>query len=143
MMPSWKTTVSQNASSRIRRGPKYRNGTRNSIKNIAAHDAASSQCGAWCAYQLVQVGSGWVSKWCRSADMFRHVSSPLNHLTSADQNIRRNSSQRMRNSTTPDGFVVDPSHSGGAKRIARKPASSSRTSHWKLKKSWHATVSDR
>src|SRR5690349_19101601 len=75
--------------------------------------------------------------------MFRHDSSPLNHFTSADQNISRNSSQRNRNRNTRDGRVVEPSQSGGAKKIARKPASSSSASHWKLRNSPHTSMSDR
>src|SRR5437773_12084589 len=102
MMFTWSSTVSQNASMRVRRGAQDRNGTSPSVTYIMKHATDSIQGGLKCAYQLVHVGIGCVSKWNRRAVMFRHELSPLNHLTSAERNISRKSSQRIMNRTIRD-----------------------------------------
>ena len=46
---------------RTRRGPKMKNGAISSAQNMKPTDSRLEPRGSWCMYQLVQVGSGWVS----------------------------------------------------------------------------------
>src|ERR1041384_6911571 len=77
---------------------------------------------------------------------FHQAGSSLSSFTAPDINMSRNSSQRWSQTTTRDGGDSREkrgSHCRGAMKMARNPVSSSRMSHWKLKKSRHTVERER